>query len=396
MRILHAADFHIEVRRYGTVTPTGSSRIADFGATLARAVAAANDHADLLVLAGDTFDNRRPGPEGLSALTTALADRRTSVVIIPGNHDGRSTVGSAETHSLNWMVAAALPGVHVLTTPGWHRLSLPGGGVSIFALPYPHKRALDAELADVPVDERPARIAERLEQSIEVLAPGAWMGDDPRIFIGHVSTLGAHLSSETAMKVGWDVAIRPEVLRGFDAALLGHIHRQQQVAENAWYCGSPEYMDFGEVTQPKGFLLWDVKAGDRPAIRPGFIPSGARPMAVVTLGQNPDGMIRSPDGDLPDLDGAMIRLDLDCHVRPTPTDVAAAVRLLRARGASYIKVQITVATPEQTYTGIWPTRIAVDADADIIETLGRWLSEKGHPEEPALTAGRDLVASLGD
>jgi exonuclease SbcD len=390
LRILHAADVHLGVRRYGTpVPPSGiNSRILDFAGTLGRAVKEANDKADLLVLAGDTFDNRRPGPEELAALTAALSVRQTPVVIIPGNHDGMTTIGDPATHALNWMAAADLPGVYVLTGAGWHTIHATWGSLHVFALPYPHKRAFDSVLRDLPIDERPNEAARRLESAIATLAvrePGG-IG----IAVAHLSTLGAGLTETTSMRMGWDVAVRPETFDIFDATLLGHVHRQQQVAENAWYAGSPEYMDFGEVTQTKGFLLWEVEAGQKPVVT--SIPSGARPMVrmAATCTRERIHVINPDAPDLPDVAGAIVRLDVTGTERPNPADLAALVRAVRDRGAAFVQTKVDVAG--QVVRG----EIRVDAEDDIIETLGRWLSTNGHPEEPALTAGKELVAALAD
>jgi DNA repair exonuclease SbcCD nuclease subunit len=190
------------------------------------------------------------------------------------------------------------------------------------------------------------------------------------------------------MKMGWDVAIRPDVFRSVDAALLGHIHRQQQVAPNAWYAGSPEYLDFGEATQTKGFLLWDVQPGRLPVVTP--MPSGARPMRVVHVGTTGGGglAIMEP-GPRIDIDGAIVRLDADCATRPAPADLALIVRWAREAGASHVEVHVTVAEQAKA-------KISLDAEGDLVETLARWLSAKGYPEEPALSAGITLAASLGD
>jgi DNA repair exonuclease SbcCD nuclease subunit len=44
----------------------------------------------------------------------------------------------------------------------------------------------------------------------------------------------------------------------FDYIALGHYHGQEQVADNAWYCGSQEYISYAEIGDTKGGLLVDL------------------------------------------------------------------------------------------------------------------------------------------
>ncbi len=48
----------------------------------------------------------------------------------------------------------------------------------------------------------------------------------------------------------------------FDYIALGHFHGQVQVADNAWYSGSLEYCNYGEITETKGGLAVDLETGD--------------------------------------------------------------------------------------------------------------------------------------
>ena len=47
----------------------------------------------------------------------------------------------------------------------------------------------------------------------------------------------------------------------FDYIALGHFHGQKQVADNAWYCGSQEYISYAEIGDTKGGLLIDLERG---------------------------------------------------------------------------------------------------------------------------------------
>jgi exonuclease SbcD len=383
MRFLHLADLHLGLTRYGAQTPTGNSRIADFSATLNRAVeAAVAREVSVVILAGDTFNSRRPGPDELEAVVSVL--RRLSVdhgiasIVIPGNHDGMTTIGDPRTHALNWLAAAGIPDVHVLMKPGLHRIEKRSRWeLSVFALPYPHKRAFDALLPDLTPEERVVEIGKRVTDAIDTMAIRD--KDGPFIFVGHVTVLGARLGTEAAMRIGWDTSITPEVLDRFDAAFLGHIHRQQKVAPNAWYPGAPEYIDFAEAGQEKGFLLWDVSPGIVPEVS--MIPSHCRPFKDV---QVVDGEAEWGNG----MQGAIVRITIVAKTRPAPGAVNALIAEARTRGASYVKTEVRLAAP------VTVREREAGAEGDTVEAVRRWLVTHGHPEEPTTSIAREMIASL--
>jgi DNA repair protein SbcD/Mre11 len=382
MRVLHLADLHLGLPRYGSATPTGNSRIADFSATLNRAVeAAVASEASLVILAGDTFNSRRPGPDELEAVVSALRrlsrDHGIASIVIPGNHDGMTTIGDPRTHALNWLAAADIPDVHVITKPGVTRVEKKNRwALNVFALPYPHKRAFDAILPDLTPEERVVEIGKRVTDAIETLSEGV---ERPFIFVGHVTVLGARLGTEAAMRIGWDASITPDVLGRFDAAFLGHIHRMQKVAPNAWYPGSPEYIDFAEAGQEKGFLLWDVTPGMNPEV--GYMPSGCRPLVDIEVDPG------TYEG-FPELGGAIVRIRIVAKTRPEPRLVNTLIAEARSRGASYVKTEVKVDAPVTVRE-----REAV-AEGDTVEAVRRWLVSHEHAEEPATSIAREMIASL--
>jgi exonuclease SbcD len=389
VKLLHCSDLHLGVTRYGV----GDSRLRDIEATLGRIAddAEAHDVAAVLI-SGDTFDSRRPGPDWLRVFASFVA-RLRRLIIVPGNHDGMTTIGDPDTHALLWLAALALPNVHVLTEPGVATFEprLGQEPLDVFALPYPHKRALDSQLADMPVDERATEVGRRVEAAIRELAirpdPGV-----PFVFIGHVSTIAAKLGSEAAMKMGWDAMIDPAVLAPFDYAALGHVHRQQQVAPNAWYAGSPEYLDFGDVEAERGWLIVNVEPGQTPVVT--VRPNPTRAMVDVVMEQDRTGdwlvdftalPARNPAAALP-----MFRVTFHATVeRPKPAAIAQTIAWLRAQGASYIKTVVKLDLPVSDNVVQ-----EVDPEADTATLLEGWLREHGHPVEPTLSVGRRLLADL--
>jgi hypothetical protein len=275
VRLLHTADLHLGLTRYGHPTASGgNSRIDDFALTLDHiADVAIEQKVAAVVVAGDLFNTRREGPQERNAFARfarRLQAAGIALIIVPGNHDGMSTVGDATTHALLWIGSLELDGVHLLVRPGAHVVPTRDGPLVVFAVPYPHKRASPRSSRTTGRRSDPgSRQAARRDHPQLRRARGRVHGagversaDHPRRPLHHRR---AALGSEQSMKMSWDVSISPDTFGPFDGVLLGHIHRQQQVAPNAWYAGAPEYIDFGEQEHRKGFLLWTTCATCRAA-----------------------------------------------------------------------------------------------------------------------------------
>lgn len=394
--LLHLADLHLGLARYGT---PAAPRVADFIATWDRFVAAAIElRVAAVVIAGDTFNTRNESPEVRAEFVAGLVKLRAAgivVLIIPGNHDGQTTIGDESSHSLRWLREAWIDGIHVFTRPMNAVVKTRAGHLVVTALPYPHKRAMDATLADIPPGDRVLEAGRRLEGIItEYREQGhRELVDAPQLFIGHLTVGGSTAGSEATMRFDWDVAIRPEVLDGFDYAALGHIHRQQPIGAKGWYAGSPEYIDFGEAGQAKGFLHVIVKQGVAPVVT--SIPSGARPMLDYVLREQvvtQDGQTGvtkwfwdgGPPGDA--VPGSIVRLTLH------PLTAAAGARVARKlqehfAAASFVKVDQVRPTEQRV------TLVEVNADLDVLDATTRWL--KAHDIQPDryIEAARALLAS---
>ena len=275
-----------------------SSRTEDLGETLIRfAQVAIEEKVDLALLPGDIFHTRRPLPRVWPYLTrtlTALREASILTLISGGNHDGPDTVGDERTHALAWMSALQPRGVRMFTTAKATRIVMADGkAFNIVATPYPHKRAFDALLPDADPDERVEAVSRAYESGVATMIDSVQSSypDIRTLFMGHVSVVGAALGSETTMRFGWDVTARSGLFDKVDYAALGHIHRQQQIGEKAWYAGSPEYMDFGEEGQQKGYILVNFNKGKQPKVE--VIDSHPRPMMSVDVRESEVGWVAS-------------------------------------------------------------------------------------------------------
>jgi DNA repair exonuclease SbcCD nuclease subunit len=80
--LVHSSDLHVD--EDGAATTRGSDRTAGLRSVLATARAL---HADMVVLAGDTFESNQLSAAVLERAAGFLAEAGRPVVILPGNHD---------------------------------------------------------------------------------------------------------------------------------------------------------------------------------------------------------------------------------------------------------------------------------------------------------------------
>lgn len=263
MRLLHTADLHVGNGRFGGPF----KRLNDIVDILDRfTVEAHKNDVDLAVIAGDLFDTRRPHPREWAAVASFITSLSEAcpVVITDGNHDGAVTIGEEKSRTLlalnqtDWRNVVLVPmAPSVVKVPGV---------ATVVTTPYPHKRQLDAdpELQALNPLERMEEIAKRMDAGITALHAQAVKQNSglPIIFVGHITAAGATVGSERGMRLEDDITISTEVLDLFDYAALGHLHKQQQVSDKAWYAGAPANIGWGEVGDTKGFLLVDVQPAD--------------------------------------------------------------------------------------------------------------------------------------
>jgi len=227
VKIAHFADTHLGFKRFTKHTRTGiNQREADVGAASRRTVnAIVEAKPDLVIHAGDIFHSPRPNPNAIIHAVkdfTILSTLGVPILAIGGNHDQPRT---AETGSILPLLAD-IPNVHMAI---WESVELRLEELELTALLYPH-----ASLASgSPI---------QLEQSSRfqiLIAHGDVAG-----LYGHQEAGGAQMADEK-LTYGWDYVA------------LGHYHTCREVAPNAWYSGSTEFVS----PNPWGEILDEIEIG---------------------------------------------------------------------------------------------------------------------------------------
>ncbi|WP_027893528.1 metallophosphoesterase family protein [Calidithermus chliarophilus] len=264
MRILHTADWHLGKLLKGT------ERTAEIAAALEELLRLVrSERIDLVLVSGDLFDRPQVTTEAEGAAFSffyRLQEMKVPALVIAGNHDSRDRL---EALSPLLSLAGA-------TVRGEVKLAGRGGVVEMAG----------GRAAMLPfLSERRLVKAQMLLEGDGTLWKGAYSEGMKRVFANlstelnsGVNLMLAHLTVEGSRLGGGEFefhctnsyAVEKSAFPSqLSYVALGHIHRQQQVAEApvAWYPGSLVQLDFGEgENAPRGALIVELEPGVPPKV----------------------------------------------------------------------------------------------------------------------------------
>jgi exonuclease SbcD len=246
MRILHTADWHLGKLLKGIDrTPEVAKALEELLEIVRK------ERVDLVVVAGDLFDRPQVSVEAEEAawhFFLGLHELGVPALVIAGNHDSRDRL---EVHGR----VLARFGVVVR---GEVRLRGEGGVVDrpvrAGLLPFLSERRL-LSFQEGELGEWRGQYAERMEKLLRHLS------QEEDLLLAHLTVEGVRPGGgEFAFYLTNSYALPRQALPQRPRYIaLGHIHRQEQVAENAWYSGSLIQLDFGEHEDaPRGALLVEL------------------------------------------------------------------------------------------------------------------------------------------
>jgi len=236
-RFLHTADLHLNAQR------------RNFPHYLQRAEwllreledLAAEQKCDCIVVAGDVFDQPNATIAERQVLSDWLGRLQTPVLMISGNHDARSkTIGDT---CLSYLSSLKL---HLHLVHDGDPRTVNAFGCYWLLLPY-H-----------PWTDQEFRLIVRA--MVEKIRHKH--ADVPIVAVMHDAVRGAMTERNIAVKKSDQITLIPELGPTYWA--LGDIHAPQQMLPNAFYCGAPYQVDFGELAEHKGVLLVDTDDPEHP------------------------------------------------------------------------------------------------------------------------------------
>lgn len=296
MKIIHFADLHLGVETYGRIDPaTGlSTRLNDFLKVFDELVDyALTNKVDLVIFCGDAYKSREPTQtqqREFARRINRLATAGIPIVLVTGNHDLPNAIGRATATEI--FDTLAIKNVYVANKPELFKISTSSGEIQVVAIPWLRRSALLAgeDTKNLSLEQVNQKIQTAITQAIANkvvdLNPSL-----PSILAAHLSVGSAKAGSESMMSIGQEpmLLLSDVALPVFDYIALGHIHRQQVLAEKppVVYAGSLERIDFGEENDEKGFYVIDIQTkGGKKEVVYNFQPVNARRFFTIKLDIN--------------------------------------------------------------------------------------------------------------
>ncbi len=350
LRLIHASDFHLGVKRPGHLR---ADRFSDFAENMhAIAREAIRRNVDLVIIAGDVFHSPRPSNKALyefARFLNTLITKGIHVVVVRGNHDASTVItrrgvldafeeiASTKTSSAKCFHYMPRIGSRIIYTNS-------GSRIRVVSLPYIKPVAKAGE--DIV-----EAIEETKRQALEAVAREAEKGGDEdfKILVAHVTLAGASLGSE---RIFASHMLEPRFeldelsKMGFDYIALGHVHKWQkwQLAGGIYACysGSIERVDFSEADEEKGFIFIEGTEG---GFKPRFLKLDVRPMVRKKMSLRDKGplYVNSLLSSLKGLTGALVKLivEVDEESR-TRFEASRVVEVARRLGVFDIYIDVIV------------------------------------------------------
>ena len=259
MKFFHLSDLHIGLKLLNRDLSEDQEYILNEITTLA-----GREQPDAVLIAGDIYDKAVPSAEAVEMFDRFVTNLREAVpeaeiMMISGNHDSAPRVnifrGILRRQRLHMIgVPPAKPEEHIEKVV----LEDEFGPVNFYLLPFVRPSAVKAVTGvaengnNLSYNDAVHRLIER--EAVDVSARN--------VLVSHQFYLPAGQSAESIERMDSEIRtvgnideIGADVLRPFDYAALGHIHKPMKVGSEFYrYCGTPLACSVSEAGQQKGIL----------------------------------------------------------------------------------------------------------------------------------------------
>jgi len=299
MKIVHLADTHLGLSAFSRVDPETGMNLreqliySNFLAAIDRIIAM---RPDALVHAGDLFHQVKPKTRAYTTALDALSrlhEAGIPMIVVAGNHSMARTRYTASPFEVLERGGYRAADLYVAHNNRYRRVEL---GETVFHL--------------IPNMIEPGGYRRAFE---EIEFSG---GTDVLVTHGLASVLSDR-RLHTVAEHELDATILSD---RFDYIALGHYHGQVQVAENAWYSGSLEYCNYGEIGDEKGGLLVNPATGKVEHIDLPHTPMlnlGRINCDGLTAGEVVVSILEAASARWDEIEGAICQITLDGIRRET-------------------------------------------------------------------------------
>jgi len=252
MKIIHFSDTHLGHGDYTAIDPESelNQREIDIYKVFREIIDYIIEaKPDLVIHAGDLFDNIRPSNKAISEALeqfARLSKADIPTVIIAGNH---STPRQRSKETI-FKILDYFENIYPIYGGKYKKIII--GDCAIHAIPHTYSD-------------------QDLEENVRIAKPDK--NYEYNILVTHGVIRGIKEASWGEFK---EQTIPDNILHSdFDYIALGHLHSCQEISKNAYYSGSPERLSFNEANQKKYFLEINLKTK---SVRK--IPTNTREMKV--------------------------------------------------------------------------------------------------------------------
>lgn len=252
VRILHTADWHIGrlLNKHNLLEDQNY-----FLNWLIRVLK--NERIDVLMIAGDIYNNTSPSAEAVSLLdeflTKVVLELKITTVMISGNHDSaeKLSFSSSMLESAGLIIAGGLKGLRQIS------FDSECGKVGITLLPYinpsmvkerfPNDQISSFDLAHKKVAEK--YIYGKLNYDVNILcAHGTYMDFKEKSLE----------FCDSEISIGGSDIVYLDKFSEFDYIALGHLHCPQKAGIKGRYSGSPLKYSVSEASHKKQVVIVDI------------------------------------------------------------------------------------------------------------------------------------------
>ena len=244
MRLLHTSDWHLGQNFINQSRKKEQSAFIDW---LIETIE--TERIDVLVVAGDIFDTYNPPlfAEELYYTFLAKSSILKKVIFIAGNHDSIAKLNAAKP------LLQAFGHIHIVTSTA-QIIPLEWDGklqAIVCAVPYLSAQMVRKSQENETFNQQQEALQRGIQRCYEeVLQQARAIGSAPIIATGHLTVRGfANNGGKYDNYVGTLQEISTQFLEPFSYVALGHIHKNEHVAANIYYSGSPMHLSFEEFAR---------------------------------------------------------------------------------------------------------------------------------------------------
>lgn len=319
MKILHTADTHLGDLTGPTKDGKNLRRLDTLACMDAIVKTAEQEAPNVIIIAGDLFNRARVWADtaledvndAVTRFIRPLCWASEAVVLLFGteNHDNPRAFETLTEITKNEK------NLHIYTKPAVETIETEAGPIQIMAVPGFDKGRLRLFCPGVDKEDE-NRNATALVNDVVLGLATQLDHSKPAVMVAHYTVSGSEADNGSTFLAGQDVVILPATIdaANIDLACFGHIHRPQRIGSNtpAYYCGSPNQLNFNDEDAAHGFYIHELDGG---AVKSSFINTPERRHYTYRMGpEDVTEFIRSGDlGREPvELTDAIVRVRYSC------------------------------------------------------------------------------------